>query len=95
MKLKKQSNIPDAVSAKKRSATLLTSGKVKIHVGESIKQSLNYQSAEANYGIEIEVDNTDNAIELGFKRAEELIEERLTVKYREQRTLLEGLAANA
>jgi hypothetical protein len=69
------------------------SGEVLVHFSQSIKQSLNYQSAEVNIGITLPVENSDRAIRKGFRRAERLIEAPLVSKFREQQELLGKLKA--
>jgi hypothetical protein len=65
--------------------------KVVIHHHQSIKQSANYQTAEAGYGITLEVGNTDLDIKKGAHRLERLVEELMASKFREQRKLLQNI----
>lgn len=67
-------------------------GHVKIIHVQSIKQSLNYQSAEASYGLEVTVIDGDFSIRKGIKRAERLVEEALVSKFEKQGRLLKALA---
>jgi hypothetical protein len=58
-----------------------------------VRQSSNYQSAEATYGIEIPCDNNPKAIKAAQKQAEEFVENALVKKLKQQQQLLAGLGA--
>lgn len=64
---------------------------VKLSHGQSVKQTANYQSAEANYSVELVVPNDKAAIARGFRQLEETVEEVLSHKVQQQRMFLEKL----
>jgi hypothetical protein len=64
--------------------------RIVVRVGESIKQSLNYQSAEATYSVEIPV-ATEAEIPGAIKRAEKQVEHALGIKMKEQQRLLKAM----
>lgn len=73
--------------------TELTGETVKIWHTQSVRQSSNYQSAEASYGVEMIVPNTRKAIRKGIHRCEAIVEDPMTEKVTQQQTLLGSLAA--
>lgn len=69
----------------------VTKTKVNISHGQSFKQSLNYQTAEASYHITREVADDPESIQSGFQRLERIVEKRLTRKMKAQLAFLEGV----
>ena len=63
-------------------------GVVVINHHQTVRQSQNYQSAEAGYAVTITVKDTPKAIRKGIARAEELVEKPLSAKILEQKDLL-------
>lgn len=62
-----------------------------MHVSESVKQSANYQTAEASYGLTAVVDLTIDSLANTVNEMERAIEQLLVDKMKEQRRLLNSL----
>jgi len=62
--------------------------RIKISHGQTVKQSANYQSADASYSVELIVDDSPSTIKAGIKRAEEIVEEAMAHKVTQQRKFL-------
>lgn len=67
-------------------------GTVKIWHTQDIKQSQNYQTVGASYGIQMTVKDNPKDITRGILQAESVVEKFLTSKYKEQRNLLEKIS---
>lgn len=61
---------------------------VKIRHTQAIKQSINYQSADCSYSVEVEAEDTPAEIKKAFKRVEDMVEEQLGIKVPQQRGFL-------
>lgn len=72
--------------------TTVTKRTVRITHSQSMKQSQNYQTSEAHYGISMDVGDSSEEIKAGLRRAEKIVEEALAVKLGQQRTFLSKLA---
>ncbi len=59
---------------------------------QSVKQSINYNSADCSYGAKIRVKDDPKQIKAAIKRLETLIEDRLSTKFVEQRDVLESIS---
>ncbi len=89
MKIKSKEEI---ASERNRATKLTKMGKVvSIHHSQSIKLSANWQSAGCTYGVTVEVEDDDEAIQAGIARAEELVESPLVAKIEQQKELLANL----
>jgi hypothetical protein len=66
-------------------------GTAVLHHHQSVKQSMNWQSAEASYGLTITVPDNAKAIKAYALRAERLVEDLLTQKFRQHRKLLQNI----
>lgn len=73
---------------KVKSLPVNSAPKIKLSHGQSIKQSANYQSADASYSAELVVENTPDEIKKGIKYLETLVEEALALKVTQQRKFL-------
>ena len=58
---------------------------------QSLKQSLNYQSADCAYGVTLTVPDSGKDIVAGMRRAEKIVEALIEAKIKEQRQLLQVL----
>lgn len=67
-------------------------GAVKITHSQSMTQSINYNSANAQYGVELYCPDNDSDIYASIARAEKLVEEALTPKIEEHRKDLKAIA---
>ncbi len=65
--------------------------KVKLSHGQSIKQTHNYQSAEASFSAELVVENDSKSVRKGYRRLVQIVEEELARKVGQQRDFLHGL----
>jgi len=65
---------------------------VRITHSQSIKQSLNYQAAEANFGVTVECDGTFLGVKKARALAVRFVETALNKKFHQQNTLLIRLA---
>jgi hypothetical protein len=79
------------ITVKPKLSVVRSGGKATITHFQSIKQSANYQTAECTYGVTVEVVDTDRDIVAGQHRLEQLVEDMLTSKFREQRKLLQSI----
>lgn len=68
-------------------------GVIEITHSQSIKQSLNYQSADVSYGVRLRVEDNDKVVKKAVERAEELVEDNLVQKFKEQQDMLRAIAA--
>lgn len=64
---------------------------VEIWHSQEVKLSANWQSAGSTYGIKLFVKDNEEAIQAGIKRAEEIVEESLVEKIKQQQELLQSL----
>lgn len=92
MKIKKSSLDPGGQHQTRTDVVPVGEGRVRIWHSQSIKQSLNYQSSDATYGMEITVPDTVTGVNKAIVRCEEMVEKYLTAKFKEQRELLEKIA---
>ena len=65
--------------------------RVKVIHTQSVKQSQDYQSTDASYGIEITCEDSPAAIQKALDRAEHVVEHRLIQKIQTHRQLLKSL----
>lgn len=89
-KSKRQSN-ESGVKSKASKVQHVGDGTAILTHSQSIKQSMNYQSAECVYGVQLTVEDTEEAIKRGFERAEEMIESPLVDKFTMQQETLSRL----
>lgn len=67
-------------------------GVVTVHHHQSIKQNVNYQSAELGYGITITCVNDQEEIRKTIRRSERIVEHAMLPKFKEQGALLNTLS---
>lgn len=70
----------------------LAPGTVIVHMHQSIRQSANYNSAEAGMSLTCVVADDDDAIKAAQDRLTALIEDPLSAKFKEQAKVLQALA---
>ena len=92
MKLKRKDTGAFSESRSKLTKVKTTTSKqAEIWHSQEIKVSANYQSASSTYGVKLIVDDSEDAIRKGIKRAEGLVEAPLVEKVQQQRELLANL----
>lgn len=64
---------------------------IRLSHGQSIKQTHNYQSAEASFSAELVVPYTDKEVRKGFRKLTTIVEENLAKKIDQQREFLHNL----
>lgn len=69
-------------------------GIVQITHFQSIKQSLNWQSADCSYGMTIKVKDNPKVVKRAVRQMEKKIETLLTEKFNEHRDVLKSIAAD-
>lgn len=73
----------------------LTPGMIRIHHHQTIRQNLNYSSAEVSYGVSTDtVDDVKN-IRKTVARLEKIVETAMLPKFKEQGRLLVNLAGKS
>lgn len=85
MKLQKKKNSEKSISVKS------VDGEIELSHFQSIKQSLNWQSAEVNFGARMRVRDDSGEIKKGIKRLKELVEKSLAPVFHDQREVLIAL----
>ena len=65
---------------------------VEIRHDQSVKLSINYNSAETRFGVTLTVPDTEKDIQKGKSRAVIIVESALVPKVKEQRELLRSLS---
>lgn len=77
---------------KQTQAVKAVDGKITLTHHQSVRQSHNYQSAEASYGATITVEDTPATVKAALDRLENIVEGRLSHTFREQFEALKVLS---
>lgn len=67
-------------------------GTAKVWHQQTVKQSRDYQSAELVYGVELTCMDSPEDIKATIARAEQIVEEPMVSKFKEQQSLLRNLS---